>query len=134
MDKKYGVYICKGCGIAEAAEIEKLEEVATKEKQIPLCKSHDALCSPEGIDLIKNDISSEGVNTVVIAACSPRVKHKEFTFPGIVMERTNLREFVSWTQEPKTEDTQALAELKTPPSVQKYLELNMGNLLLLIFL
>jgi quinone-modifying oxidoreductase subunit QmoB len=110
MDKVYGVYICKGCGIAEAAEIEKLEEVATKEKQIPLCKSHDALCSPEGIDLIKNDISSEGVNSVVIAACSPRVKHKEFTFPGIVMERTNLREFVAWIQEPKTEDTQALAE------------------------
>lgn len=110
MDKKYGVYICKGCGIAEAADIEKLAEVATKENQIPLCKNHDALCSPEGIDLIKNDISSEGVNSVVIAACSPRVKHKEFTFPGTVIERANLREFVSWTQEPKTEDTQMLAE------------------------
>ena len=110
MDKKLGVYICKGCGIADAAEIEKLEEVATKEKKIPLCKTHDALCSPEGIELIKNDISNEGVNSVVIAACSPRVKHKEFTFPGTVIDRANLREFVAWIQEPKTEDTQALAE------------------------
>jgi quinone-modifying oxidoreductase subunit QmoB len=74
MEKKFGVYICKGCGIADTVEIEKLEEVATKEKQIPLCKTHDVLCSPEGLDLIKNDISGEGVNTIVVAACSPRAK------------------------------------------------------------
>ena len=110
MEKKYGVYICKGCGIADAVEIEKLEEVATKEKQIPVCKSHDALCSDEGLELIKNDISGEGVNAVVIMACSPRVKTKEFSFPGNLVERGNIREFVAWTQEPKTEDTQALAE------------------------
>jgi quinone-modifying oxidoreductase subunit QmoB len=110
MEKKFGVYICKGCGIADTVEIEKLEEVATKEKQIPLCKTHDVLCSPEGLDLIKNDISGEGVNTIVVAACSPRAKHKEFDFPGSIVDRTNLREFVAWTQEPKTEDTQALAE------------------------
>ena len=110
MEKKYGVYICKGCEIPDACEIEKLEEVATKEKQIPLCKAHDAFCSPAGLDLIKGDISGEGVNTVVIAACSPRVKYKEFSFDGCIVERINLREFVAWTQEPKTEDTQALAE------------------------
>ncbi len=110
MEKKIGVYICKGCDIANAVEIEKLEEVAVKEHQIPVCKSHDALCSPEGLDLIKNDISAEGVNTIVIAACSPRVKYREFSFPGNVVERSNIREFVAWTQEPKTEDTQALAE------------------------
>jgi len=110
MEKKIGVYICKGCGIADAVEIERLEEVATKENQIPVCKTHDILCSPEGIESIKGDISSEGVNTVVIAACSPRVKYREFSFPGNIVERANLREFVAWTQEPKTEDTQALAE------------------------
>ena len=110
MEKKFGVYICKGCGIGDAVEIEKLEEVATKEHQVPVCKSHDVLCSPEGIEMIKNDINSEGVNTIVIAACSPRVKYREFNFPGNIMERANIREFVAWTQEPKTEDTQALAE------------------------
>ncbi|MEN8263338.1 MAG: hydrogenase iron-sulfur subunit [Nitrospirota bacterium] len=110
MEKKIGVYICKGCSIADAVEIEKLEEVATKEKKAPVCKSHDALCSPEGLDLIKNDISGEGVNTIVIAACSPRVKYREFSFPGNIVERANIREFVAWTQEPKTEDTQALGE------------------------
>ncbi len=110
MEKKIGVYICKGCGIGDAVEIEKLEEVATKENQVPVCKNHDVLCSPEGIEVIKNDINSEGVNTIVIVACSPRVKYKEFNFPGNIVERVNIREFVAWTQEPKTEDTQALAE------------------------
>ena len=53
MEKKIGVYICKGCGIDEAVEIDKFEEVATKEMKPPVYKIHDALCSPEGIALIK---------------------------------------------------------------------------------
>ncbi len=110
VEKKIGVYICKGCEIADTVEVDKLLVVAEKEYKVPVFKAHDILCSPEGIDVIKNDISGEGVNTVVIAACSPRVKHKEFTFPGSQVDRINIREFVSWTQEPKTEDTQALAE------------------------
>ncbi len=110
MEKKLGVYICKGCDIGETVEIDKLTEVATKEHKVPVCKTHDVLCSPEGLDLIKNDISGEGINTVVVAACSPRVKFKEFSFPGSLVDRINLREFVAWSQEPKTEDTQALAE------------------------
>jgi quinone-modifying oxidoreductase subunit QmoB len=93
MEKKIGVYICKSCSIADTVEIEKLEEVATKEKKVPVCKTHDALCSPAGIDLIKNDISGEGVNTIVVAACSPRVKYREFNFPGNIVERANIREF-----------------------------------------
>jgi quinone-modifying oxidoreductase subunit QmoB len=110
VEKKIGIYICKGCEIAEAVEVEKLTEVAEKEYKVPVIKTHDVLCGPEGLDSIKNDISGEGVNTVVVAACSPRAKHKEFTFPGVQVDRINIREFVSWSQEPKTEDTQALAE------------------------
>jgi len=110
MEKKIGVYICKGCNIADVVEVEKLAEVATKEYKVPLCKTHDILCSPEGLGLIKNDMSSEGINTVVIAACSPRVKYQEFNFPGNLLERINIREFVAWSQAPKEEDTQLLAE------------------------
>ena len=110
MEKKIGLYICKGCDIADVVEVDKLIEVGEKEYKVPVIKTHDALCSPEGIDLIKNDISGEGVSTVMIAACSPRSKHREFTFPGTVVERANIREFVSWSQEPKTEETQELAD------------------------
>ena len=111
MEKKYGVYICKGCGIGDSIDIEKLSKTAKhgpiKEEQI---KTHDILCSPEGLQLIKNDIKKDGINTIIIAACSPRVKYQEFDFPGCVTERVNIREFVAWMQPPKTDDTQSLAD------------------------
>jgi len=109
MEKKFGVYICKGCGIADAIDVEKLSNVATKDNKMPLCKTHDVLCSPEGVQLIKDDMAKEGVNTIIIAACSPRVKYEELDFPGALTERVNIREFVAWTQEPKDEETDALA-------------------------
>jgi len=109
MEKKYGVYICKGCGIGESIDIEKLSNVAIKDRKIANCKTHDILCSPGGIQLIKDDIAKEGVNTLTIAACSPRVKYEEFDFPGAITERVNIREFVAWMQEPNTDDTQSLA-------------------------
>lgn len=111
MEKKFGVYICKGCGIADTVNIEKLSKAAKrgkiKEEDI---KSYDVLCSPESLQAIKNDVKKNGVNTLIIAACSPRVKYEEFDFPGCLVERVNLREFVAWTQEPNNDETQALAE------------------------
>jgi len=108
MEKKFGVYICKGCGIEESIDIEKLSNTATKDMKIPLCKTHSALCGSDGLQLIKDDIR-DGVNTIVIGACSPRVKFEEFDFPGTITERVNIREFVAWSQPPKTDDTQSLA-------------------------
>lgn len=109
-EKKYGVFICKGCGIAEAINVEGLEKVARKGGKIPHVKTADILCSPEGLALIKNDIASEGLNSLVIVACSPRVKYEEFDFPGCLIERCNIRELVAWTQEPQSEEAQLLAE------------------------
>jgi quinone-modifying oxidoreductase subunit QmoB len=111
MEKKFGVYICKGCGIADSIDIEKLAKAAkrapVKEEQI---KIHDVLCSPEGLQVIKDDIKKDGVNTAIIVACSPRVKYEEFDFSGVLIERVNVREFVAWTQAPNTEETQSVAE------------------------
>ncbi len=101
MEKKYCAYICKGCGIKDAIDITKLEGAA---KKIQNYKSHDALCSPEGVQLIKDDIAKEGINTIIIAACSPRVKYEEFSFAGALVERVNIREFVAWTLEPNTDE------------------------------
>jgi quinone-modifying oxidoreductase subunit QmoB len=106
MEKKFGAYICKGCGIGESVNIEKLSNIARG----MVCKTHGALCSPEALAIIKEDIKNEGVNALAIAACSPRVKFEEFDFPGALTERVNLREFVAWTHEPNNEETQSLAE------------------------
>ncbi|MFC1929310.1 FAD-dependent oxidoreductase [Chloroflexota bacterium] len=110
MDKKLGVYICSGCGIGESLELDKLCGIATKEYKIGVCKIHPFLCGEEGAKLIEKDIE-EGVNTVIIGACSPRVNYDIFSFgPSIVSERVNLREHVIWCHPPGDEDTQMLAE------------------------
>ena len=69
MDKKTAVYICTGCGIGDALDIEQLKGEGTEDFTIDLNKDHPFLCGQEGVDLIKQDIEGEGVNTVIIAAC-----------------------------------------------------------------
>jgi len=112
MEKKYGVYLCKGCGIGEAIDFESLAKVIKKEGKIQHIKEHDILCSPAAREMILEDLKpeGEGINALVIAACSPRVKYTELDFPNVLVERCNIREAVAWTQEPNNEHTQALAE------------------------
>jgi len=110
MEKKIGVYICSGCGIGDALDVEQLANIAQEEFSVPVCKTHAFLCSAEGVAEIKKDIENEGVNAVVIAACSPRVMHDVFNFDGCVLDRVNIREQVAWCQPPGEEDTQMMAE------------------------
>jgi quinone-modifying oxidoreductase subunit QmoB len=111
MGTKIGVYICKGCDIAKSVDVEKLVEVANDETDASICKTHDVLCSQEGVASVQADIEGEGVNRVVIAACSQRVFPELFEFGGEVLtDRVNLREHVAWCHAPEDEDTQMLAE------------------------
>ncbi len=110
METKVAVYICTGCGIGEALDVEALSKVATKDCKAPICRNHPYLCSQEGVKLIQDDIANEGANQLVIAACSLRVMYDVFKFDGCVMERTNLREQVVWCQPANEEDTQMMAE------------------------
>ena len=61
MESKIGVYICKGCDIAKSLDIDKLSEVATDEAEAAVCKTHDVLCSREGVESIRADIERGGV-------------------------------------------------------------------------
>ena len=111
MEKKCGVYICKGCEIAKTIDVDKLVEVATGESKAPICKTYDVLCTKEAVQQIKDDIKNEGVNRVVVAACSGRVFPELFDFGNeIVTDRANLREQVAWCHEANDEDTQMLGE------------------------
>ncbi|MFC1861492.1 FAD-dependent oxidoreductase, partial [Chloroflexota bacterium] len=110
MDKKLAVYICSGCSIGDSLDLEQLSNVATKEYKVENCKTHPFLCSEEGAQLIKKDIE-DGVNTIIVAACSSRVNCEVFSYdPSIILERVNLREQVVWSHTPNDEDTQMMAE------------------------
>lgn len=107
MDKKLGVYICTGCKIGESIGVEKLTKIATSSS---ICKTHPFLCNEDGYGIIKKDIETEGINSIVIAGCSSRVHQDIFSFEKTIIERVNLREQVVWSHEPNNEDTQMMAE------------------------
>jgi len=100
MDKKYGVYICTGCGIGDALDMEEL--CGVPEEEGFSVKTHPFLCGKEGLDLIKKDIADDGVNTLIIAGCSRRVNYDIFKFDGCIVDRVNLREQVVWSH-PRSE-------------------------------
>jgi len=107
LEKNIGVYICTGCGI-DQLDIEKIKGIVENEFKLTV-KTHPALCGREGVEMIKKDIEN-GVNTVVICACSPRVKEDVFNFgEDVIVERVNLREGVVWSHD-IDEHAQELAE------------------------
>jgi quinone-modifying oxidoreductase, subunit QmoB len=99
MDKKYGVYICEGCGIGESLDVKAL--CGVPEDEGVAVKTHPFLCGKDGVDLLKKDIAG-GTNTLVIAACSRRVNFDIFRFDGCIVDRVNLREGVVWAH-PRSE-------------------------------
>jgi quinone-modifying oxidoreductase subunit QmoB len=106
-----GVYICRGCDIGSAVDTEKLEKVARSEYKVTVCRTEEVLCSREGVEAVRKDLSEGTIDSAVVAACSPRMKTEVFAFgPTAIVERVNLREHVAWCQKPKDEDTQMMAE------------------------
>ncbi len=107
---KVGVFVCTGCEIGAAVDLQNFEDVGSEAGASSYC-THENLCSPEGVALIKSAID-EGTDGVVIAACSHRAKIEEFRFDPtkVYVERVSLREQVAWCQPHGEEDTQMLAE------------------------
>jgi quinone-modifying oxidoreductase subunit QmoB len=108
-EKKTAVWICQGCDIGKSLDVDALVKLAAGECAAGSCQTHPCLCGDEGVGGIKKGVS-EGVNSLVIAACSPRFNTDTFTFDGCLTERVNLRELVVWSHPPNDEDTQMLAQ------------------------
>jgi quinone-modifying oxidoreductase subunit QmoB len=100
---KTGAYICKGCGLGERLDYGQLATIAEREGKANVVREHDFLCNAEGVAMIQNDIDNEGVNKVMIAACSRRSKSEAFNFENVAITRSNLREGVIWVR-PDTDE------------------------------
>ena len=108
--RKPCVYLCEGCGIKDALDLDSMANVATMEKGVPEAKRAAALCEGDGLDMLKKDMEPGDVNQAILVACSPRVMAETFReLPGQVF-RANVREQVIWTQPANDEDTQMMAE------------------------
>ncbi len=100
MAEKIGVYVCGGCGIGEAVDLDAVC-TAVKNKwspQCPVIKTHPILCSAEGKAVIDADIEANSLDAVCLCACTLRAKWDVFKFDDAVqVERVNLREQAVWS-------------------------------------
>jgi len=108
---RLGIFLCSGCGIGEGLDLTALETTAG-ELQAGVRATHACLCGPEGTQLIREAVAAEGLNGLLLGACSARAKTAEFTFdqPKVAVERVSLREQVVWSHEAGEEDTTLLAQ------------------------
>jgi quinone-modifying oxidoreductase, subunit QmoB len=97
-EMKTAAYICRGCGIGERLSTEQMATVAQKEGKMQLVREHDFLCNADGVNMIRNDIDSQGITHLMIAACSRRAKTEAFNFTDVAVARANIREGVIWIQ------------------------------------
>ena len=111
---KTAVYFCNcGTNISEKINPEKVEDAVKKSNGGIIFKSCGFLCSEEGKEFLRKDIMDNGIEAVVIPACSPRDHEKTFmnvlSAAGVnpyMMQMINIREQVAWV----TEDKEKAAE------------------------
>ena len=106
-----GAYICKGCGIGDRLDCGQLEQTATRDGKAKFAKSHDFLCSAEGVAMIQADIDSGETNHVILGACSRRAKVEAFNFQNVTVSRANLREGVIWVRPDNDEANETTQEM-----------------------
>ncbi len=101
---KLGVFVCQcGQNIGGVLDVDKLSEQARSYPEVVLSKTHPFLCSEEGQALIQNDIKENGLDRVVIAACSPKFHERTFKkalekaeLNPYCLAMANIREQCAW--------------------------------------
>jgi len=101
---KVGVYICHcGTNISKVVDVARIAEQMAGHPNVTVSKHYKFMCSEPGQEIVINDIKDQGLNRVVVAACSPLMH--ESTFRAAVergglnryfFEMVNIREQVSW--------------------------------------
>jgi heterodisulfide reductase subunit A len=120
-EHKIGVYVCM-CG-TNIAKVVDTEAVVASLKELPgvaVAKTYKYMCSNPGQEMIVDDIKAEGLDRVVVAACSPRMHEPTFRkalqTAGInpyFVEMANIREQCSWVHDDPdvaTDKARALAQ------------------------
>src|SRR5512136_2353305 len=116
---KIGVYICHcGINIAATVDIEKVSAFAQTLPHVEVARNYQHMCSDPGQDLIKNDIRNNGIDRVVVAACSPRMHEptyrKAVQSAGLnpyFFEMSNIREQCSWVHPSREDATKKAMDL-----------------------
>jgi heterodisulfide reductase subunit A len=105
--ERIGVYVCHcGTNIAGTVDVEEVTGFASTLDGVTIARHYAYMCSDPGQDLIKEDITEQGLSRVVVASCSPLMH--EHTFRSACQEAglnpfffqmANIREQCSWVTE-----------------------------------
>lgn len=101
---RIGVYVCHcGGNISDVVDVQRTIQAASHLDDVVVTRESPAMCSQAGQDLVTEDLRSQAVDRVVIAACTPSLH--EHTFRKAIArtgqnpflyEHVNIREQVSW--------------------------------------
>jgi len=101
---RIGVYICHcGTNIAGTVNVAALCDYAATLPHVVVARDYKYMCSDPGQELIKADIAENGLNRVVVAACSPHLHEHTFRraceeagLNPYLCHMVNIREHDSW--------------------------------------
>ncbi|TFF84743.1 CoB--CoM heterodisulfide reductase iron-sulfur subunit A family protein [Candidatus Thorarchaeota archaeon] len=117
-EKRIGVFLCHcGSNIAGVVDIDKVKEAVEGTPNVEVVTDYKYLCSKPGQQILKDSISNNRLNGVVIASCSPRMHEPTFRqamreagLNPFLLEIANIREHVSWIH---SDDSEAATEKAT---------------------
>jgi len=107
-ERRIGVYVCNcGTNIANVVDCAAVAEAAQSLPGVAVSRSYKYMCSNPGQEMIVQDIREEGLDRVVVAACSPRMHEPTFRraaeMAGLnpyLVQMANIREQCSWVHDP----------------------------------
>jgi heterodisulfide reductase subunit A len=111
---KVGVYVCHcGSNIAGTVDVKAVAKwIGENDGDVVVARDYQFMCSSLGQQLIEDDIKKEGLDRVVVAACSPHLHEKTFRracqnagMNPYLCQMTNIREHVAWVTKDKAVGT-----------------------------
>jgi len=122
-DINIGVFFCTCEGeIEKAIALDSLAQEASGRPGVVAVRKDSCLCSEHGLGAIREDVNKFGLDRVLVAACSPSLKTKEFADLGInkyLVERMNFREQCSQSHPDNSEDATKKARALLGMSLEK---------------
>jgi heterodisulfide reductase subunit A len=103
-DPKVGVFVCQcGTQIADVVDIADVVAYAGGLRDVTLAHEMPMACTPEGLEEIRQAITEEGINRVVVAGCTHRLYEgplfdclRSAGLNPYLLERVNLRGECAW--------------------------------------
>jgi heterodisulfide reductase subunit A len=117
--KSIGVYLC-GCRgqISKHIDLQAIADIIAGLPQVKVVGIHEALCSREGQEFLREEKKKHSFDRAVIGACSPNIQGiivshalEEEGLNKYLFDQTNIREQCAWVHPDRGEATQKALSL-----------------------